>query len=293
MIFISGKISLLVMGILYGVVGILLVTRRDMAHRVKIFHGQAYIDCDVDGDNDSNTCVSDFTVVKTFNFNAGYSFGGSLLISSILTLTQSIFHKGHMYSKLSYLDSLLGTTLMTFSVAVVTGGQGLSTLILMILNTAVYEIGIYVHDMGFWKGQASDPYNFKTRYALLTTLKMITMGVNLTALIEYWTVSEIPAFIPLMGLSWFGHFLMLRYFTFRYFYGTVPVILGKAQKEERSMFKSSGDDTGVTRYFVISKEDPFVIDWFDSWKYGITLFFKLFVSLVFYVGTNAIKIEYK
>lgn len=291
MIYISGKVSLLVMSVLYGSLGIMLLTRRDMVHRVKIFHGQAYIDCSVDGDNDPNTCVSDFTVEKTFNFNAGYSFGGSLLISSLMSLGQAFFHKPHMYSTFSYLDSLFGTSLMTFSVAVVTGGQGMSTLILMILNTAMYETGIYLHDKGFWDGQAGDTYNYRGRYLLLVTLNFITLSVNIAALIEYWSVSHIPTFIPMVGVAWFIHFIMMRYFTFRYFYATLPTIIKKSKKEERSMFKT--DDKGVTRYYVISKEDPFAVDWLDSWKGGINLFFKLFVALIFYVGTNTIKITYK
>jgi len=281
------------MSVLYASMGLMLVTRRDMAHRVKIFHGQAYIDCAVDGDDNSNTCVSDFTVEKTFNFNAGYSFGASLLVSALMSFGQSFFHREHMYSTLSYVDSVIGTSLMTFSVAVVTGGQGMSTLILMILNTTMYEIGIYLHDIGYWNGQAADTYNYRGRYILLVMLNFITLGVNIAALVEYWLISSIPAFIPLIGLTWFLHFIMMRFFTFRYFYGTLPGIIKKSRREERSMFKDSGDDTGVTRFYVVNKEDEFVIDWFDSWKGGINLFFKLFVSITFYVGTNTIKITYK
>lgn len=290
MIYISGKLSLLIMGILYSIVGLLLVTRRDGAHRVKIFHGQAYIDCAVDGDDDPDTCVSDFTVEKTFNFNAGYVFGSSLLMSGFFHVVQAFIHESHHYSKLSYVDALLSTSLMTFCVAVVTGGQGMSTLVLMILNTAMYEIGIYLHDMGFWEGKANDPYNYRGRYLLLVTLNAITLGVNIVALTEYWWVSSIPVFIPMIGLTWYLHFIMLRFFSYRYFYATLPSIIRKAQREERSMFKTDGD---LTRYYAVRKEDQYVIDWFDSWKNGINFFFKMFVSLTFYLGTNSIKITYK
>jgi hypothetical protein len=276
------------MGVVYGIVGLLIITRRNLSHRVKIYHGQAYIDCAVDGDSDPNTCVSDYTVEKTFTFNAGYSFGTSLLLSSFFHFVQAAVHEKHHYSKVSYLDALLSTSLMTFSIAVITGSQGLSALILMILNTIMYEVGIYVHDMEFWKGLAVEPYQFRIRYLMLISLNATTLGVNVAALIEYWSVSHIPVFIPLIGVSWYLQFIMLRFFTYRYFYATLPSIIRSAQREERSMFKS-GD---VDRFHAIRKEDQYVIDWFDSWKGGISFFFKIFVTLIFYVGTNAIQITY-
>lgn len=289
MIYTSGKVSLFLMGSLYSIVGLLLVTRRDGSHRVKIFHGQAYIDCAVDGDNDPNTCVSDFSVEKTFNFNAGYMFGSSLLLSGFFQILQAFLHKSHHYSRISYLDSIFATSLMTFSVAVVTGNQGMSSLILMVLNTFMYETGIYLHDIGFWMGKAIDPYNFRGRYLLLVALNGITLGVNIVALIEYWSVSKIPAFIPVIGVSWYIHFIMMRFFTFRYFYATLPSIIRKAKREERSMFKTDQD---LDRYYAVRKEDQYVVDWFDSWKNGINFFFKMVVSLTFYLGTQTIKITY-
>lgn len=291
MIYVSGKLSLFVMAVTYAVMGGLLVLRRDEAHRVKIYHSQAYIDCDVDGDNDPHTCVSAFTVIKAFSFNAGYVFGASLVISSILALIQMGLQKNHMYSRIYYVDTIISNSLMTFAVAVVTGIQGLFTLILMMLNTIMYEAGIYIHDRGYWTGKASEPYDNKGRLFILMLLNFTTLSVNVAALIEYWHVSNIPAFIPLIMLTWFSHFLMLRFFTFRYFYGTMSAVLKRGLKTERTLFK--GEATELSRYEVVVKEEPFVVDWFDSWKNGINFFFKLVVVLSFFVGTNEIKIYYK
>lgn len=293
MIYISGRFSLFIMAVCYAVVGGLLVLRRDEAHRVKIYHSQAYIDCDVDGDDDPYTCVSGYTVVKTMSFNAGYVFGSSLVISSILSMIQMGLQKNHDYSRIYYVDTIVSNSIMTFAVAVVSGIQGLFTLILMMLNTTMYETGMYLHDKGFWESNAGVQYRNKSRLIVLILLNGITLSVNVAALGEYWSVSDIPSFIPLLTLMWVIHFLLLRFFCFRFFYGTMSSLVKRGLKGERdTLFKSEGG-TELTRYQVAIKEDPFVVDWFDSWKNGINFFFKMAIALSFYIGTNNIKIYYK
>lgn len=294
MIYITGRISLFVMAALYITLGALLVIRKDDAHRVKIYHSQAYIDCDVDGDNDSSTCVSDYTVVKTLAFNAGYVFGSSLLVSGLISLTQMLIREDHVYSSVFYIDTLISNSIMTFAVAVVSGIQGLFTLILMMLNTLMYEAGIYLHDKWFWETSVNCPYRNKAKLAVLIILNAITLGVNVAALIDYWTVSQIPAFIPILMLLWVIHFFFLRYFSYRYFYSTLAGIINTSRKSERnSLFQKSQTEEGLTRYEVIVKEDPMVIEWFDTWKNGINFFFKAAIGLTFYIGTNSVKITYK
>jgi hypothetical protein len=290
MIYMSGRFSLMTMVCLYGVVGIFLVLRRDNAHRVQIFHSQAYIDCDVDGDSDTHTCVSDFTVIKAFSFNTGYVFGATLILSAIITFARMCKQRAHVYSMLSYLDAVINNTMMTIAVAVVTGIQGLSTLVLMTLNTIMYETGIYLHDRGYWESKANTPYNNRGRLLTLITLNAITMSVNIASLVDYWSVSDIPVFIPFILISWIICFGLLRYFTVRYFYGTLPVVLRKGNGNERDTLFN---DTQLTKYDVISKEDPYIIDWHESWKNGIIFFSKMVVAVSFYVGTNNIKIYYK
>ena len=293
----SGRVSLLVLAIIYAVVGGLLIVRRDEVHRVKVYHGQAYIDCAVDNDDDPYTCVSDYTVIKLFSFNAAYVFGASLILSSIFAIIQMAVQVDHMYSTVYYVDTMFTNSLMTFAVAVVTGVQSTSTLVLMMLNTIMYETGMYIHDVGFWKSSSTVPYNRRGRLLIYITLNFITLAVNLAALIEYWHVSTIPLFIPLIMLMWFIHFIMLRYFTFRYFYGTSAGIMKRGLKSERISLFGEGEGTpageGKTRYEVVSREADFAIDWHDSWKNAINFFFKVSVGIIFYVGTNRVKIVYK
>lgn len=292
-VFITGRISLLVLAVLYSIAGGLLILRRDTAHRVKIYHQQAYIDCAVDGDDDPYTCVSDYTVVKTLSFNAGYVFGWSLLMSGILSLLQIMFQRNHVYSTVYYVDTVVSNSIMTFAVAVVTGVQGLSTLILMMMNTIVYELGMYYHDRKYWESPCDVPYNRRGRFFTYALLNLITLSINLAATIEYWHVSHIPSFIPLIMLVWFTHFIMLRYFAYRYFYGTLPAVLKKGLKSERDTLFEKVGETPSTKYDIIVKEDSFCIDWHDSWKNAINFFFKMSIGLVFYIGTNNVKITYK
>ena len=135
MIYITGRLSNLVLAVSYALMGGFLVLRRDDAHRVKIYHSRAYINCDVDGDDDPSTCISDYTVVRTFSFNAGYVFGSALVISAILALVQMGLQKNHMYSRVYYIDTIISNSLMTFAVAVVSGIQGMFPLVLMMMNT--------------------------------------------------------------------------------------------------------------------------------------------------------------
>ena len=294
MVYFSGRISNLIMATSYAVMGGLLVLRRDEAHRVKIYHSRAYINCDVDGDDDPYTCISDYTVVKTFSFNAGYVFGSALVISAILSLIQMGLQKSHVYSTVYYTDTVISNSLMTFAVAVVSGIQGMFPLILMMMNTTMYEAGIYLHDMGYLNSLAGEPYNNKAKLFVLILLNLFTLSVNIFAVIDYWAVSVIPAFIPMVMLIWFTHFIMLRFVSFRFFYGTTSAILKRGMKSERdSFFKNKGDGSDITKYQVILKEEPFSIDHFDSWKNGINFFFKMTIAATFFVGTNNVKIYYK
>lgn len=292
--YLTGRISLIIIGIIYFAVGILLVKKRDDAHRVEIYHSQAYIDCDVDGDNDPNTCVSDYTVVKTFRFNAGYVFGSSLIISGFFSFLQALLQKNHGYSVIYYVDTLISNSIMTFAVAVISGIQGLFILIMMMLNTFMYEMGIYLHDIGYWNGNAIVPYHNKKRFLLLVLINLMTLSVNVAALIEYWSVSIIPFFIPLIMFLWFSHFVMLRFITYKYFYGTLPPVVKRGiDKKESELVFFKGNVPDMPRYDLIRKIEPYVIDWYDHWKYSINLFFKISIGLLFYISTENIKITYK
>ena len=282
------------MAVSYAIMGGFLVLRRDNAHRVKIYHSRAYINCDVDGDNDPYTCISDYTVVRTFSFNAGYVFGSALVLSSIFSIIQMGLQKKHVYSTIYYADTIISNSLMTFAVAVVSGIQGMFPLILMMMNTTMYESGIYLHDMGFWNSPANKPYNNRGRLLILILLNFFTLSVNVFAVIDYWSVSKIPVFIPMVMLIWFAHFIMLRFVSFRYFYGTMLAVLKRGIKSERmSFFDKDEAGSGITKYQLVVKEEPFSIDHFDSWKNGINFFFKMTVAATFFIGTNNVKIYYK
>lgn len=275
-----------------------MVIRRDDAHRVKVYHGQAYIDCNVDGDNNTSTCLSDFTVVSAFRFNAGYVFGSALCIAAMLSLVELLNHKHHMYSKIYYYDSIIVNSLLTFAIAVVCGTQEASTLILLILNTIMYEAAIYIHDIGFWTTGTFVGYNHWGRISVLILLNVVTWVVILVGLIEYWSKSssQIPSFVPVIGIFGFLHMSLIRFFHYRYFYGTVPSkIIDVGDKESQNLFgkEKYNMKSSRSKYDTLIKVDPFVVDWGDSWKNVINLTFRFVMGLTFFVGTNTIKITYK
>jgi magnesium-transporting ATPase (P-type) len=292
----SGKLSQLIKFTCYSIIGGMMVLRRDDAHRVKVYHGQAYIDCNVDGDNDPNTCLSDFTVLSSFRFNAGYVFGSAFCIAAVLSLVELLKHKQHAYSVIHYYDAIIVNSLITFGIAVICGTQELSTLVLLGLNTFMYEAGIYVHDIGYWNSGTFEGYKHWGRISVLMLLNIITWAVILTGLIEYWSKSNIPKFIPTLGVFGMIHIIMLRIFHYRFFYGTVPgKIVDVSDKEAQKLFddKPYSTKASQTKYETLVKVKPFVVDWGDSWKNIINLTFRMVIGLVFFVGTNTIKITYR
>lgn len=294
----SGKISHIIKFICYSVLGGVLVLRRDDAHRVKVYHGKAYIDCDVDGDNDSNTCLSDFTVVHSFRFNAGYVFGSALCIAGIMSLVEIIYHKQHMYSNIYYYDAIVVNTLLTFGIAVVCGTQELATLVLLMLNVFMYESAIYVHDIGFWNSGTFDGYNHWGRISILILLNVVTWVVILSGLIEYWvnSTTELPMFIPTIGIIGFINMILMRFFHYHYIYGTIPgKIVDVTDKESQKLFDKEpyNNKSSQTKYETLLKVNPFVVEWGDSWKNICNLLFRMTVGIAFFVGTNTIKITYR
>lgn len=294
----SGKLSQIIKFSCYSVLGGLLVLRRDYAHRVNVYHGQAFIDCDVDGDNNPDTCLSDFTVISAFRFNAGYVFGAALCLSAIFSLVELLYQKNHMYSKVYYLDAIVVNSLMTFGIAVVCGTQEAATLVLLMLNTFMYEAAIYIHDIGFWSSGTFEGFSHWGRISVLILMNFVTWSVILAGLIEYWakSSSQIPSFIPVLGIFGFVHMLLLRTFHYRYFYGTVPgKIIDVSDKESQKLFDNEPYNTksSQTKYETLLKVNPFVVDWGDSWKNILNLGFRFSVALAFFIGTNTIKITYQ
>lgn len=294
----SGKLSQLIKFTCYSVLGGLLVLKRDDAHRVKVYHGQAYIDCDVDGDDNPDTCLSDFTVISAIRFNAGYVFGAALCIAAMLSLAELLYHKQHVYSKIYYYDAIVVNSLLTFGIAVICGTQEIATLILLMLNTFMYEAAIYVHDMGFWESGTFEGYNHWGRISILILLNFVTWVVILAGMIEYWakSSSQIPVFIPIIGIVGFIHMIFMRLFHYRYFYGTVPgKIVDVSDKESQQLFddKPYNKKASQTKYETLTKVNPFVVDWGDSWKNILNIVFRFIVGLTFIVGTNSIKITYQ
>jgi hypothetical protein len=292
----SGKLSQMIKFICYAVLGGMMVLRRDNAHRVKIYHGQAYIDCDVDGDNNKNTCLSDFTVVSSFRFNAGYVLGTAFCIAAIMSLVELARHKTHMYSTFYYYDAIIVNSLLTFCIAVICGTQELSTLILLSLTTFVYEAGIYIHDIGYWKSETYSSYDHWGRISVLIFLNIITWSIIITGLVEYWNKSDLPIFISILGIVGAIHMMMLRIFHYRYFYGTLPAKIEDVNdKESQKLFDNEpyNSKSSQTKYETVVKVSPYVIEWNDHWKNVINITFRLIIGIVFYIGTDEIIITYQ
>ena len=72
----------------------------------------------------------------------------------------------------------------------------------------MYEAGVYVHDIGYWNSSTFEGYNHWGRISVLILLNVITWGVILSGLIEYWAKSDIPKFIPMLGIVGMIHMIM-------------------------------------------------------------------------------------
>jgi len=295
MLYFSGRLSHIIKFFMYTIFTSIMLIRKDDSHRVRVYHGKAYIDCDVDGDNNSGTCLSDFTVISAFRFNAGYVFGAAFLFAAIIALLEVIQHKRHMFSTLIYYDNVVVNSLITFGVAVIAGTQEASTLILLVLISILYESSIYVHDMGFWGSPSNTSYNHWGRIVVIILFNMITWCVVLAGLIEYWisSASQLPIFVPMLGMVGMAHMLMVRIFHYRYFYGMIPYKIRHASVVETTRLFDDKFDSGINKYDLVVKHDPYVVDWGDSWKNILNVSFRFIVGTIFIVGTNNVKIIYR
>lgn len=291
MILFTGKLSNLIKFFFYLSLGTFLLVRNDSAHKVKIYHGQAYIDCEIDGDDNTNTCVSDFTVKDALYFSSDFMLGLAMSFAALFSLLDLLIKKSHKYSIFQYTDAVIVNPLFIFTVAVLCGNQELSTLILIGINTFMCESGIYIHDMGYWKSRSDKKYNHSKRINVLIVLNMITWSVIFIGLIDYWRFSSIPLYIPFMASLCLIHIFSLRLFHYKYFYRTIA---GKLQPKVFAENKKliATPEIYETKYEKILKLDPYVVDWGDSVKNILNLFFRTSIILIFIVGTNYVKITY-
>lgn len=294
-VLLSGKISLLFYGASYAVMSLLLVRNREDAYRVKIAHGQMYIDCDVDGDDNKNTCVTDFTVEKVYIFNTAYVLGASLAVSAVCMILQSFLHRRRcMTCKLYYVDAVVATTLFTLAIAVVAGLQELSTLVLLLLNTLMYHLGCYVHDHEFWGSSVMEYKNSMWFFIVLTVINAVTLSVILLNLLLSHVVSYVHTFVSFMTIVWIAHFFIVVYVGFRNKYSTVPSIVERSARlnKQKTMVSIGRAPPMSTVFEVVKDNEPNVLDFFHSIRYFVDFSMKLTIAVAFYLSTENLIITF-
>lgn len=275
---------------------------------MRIYHGQAFLDCDVDGDNDSRTCVSDFQVVDSFPIDSGLLLAVAMLVSAIFAVAKFSKSKLHSYSVIRYYDSMITSPMFLVIVATISGTQEMSTLAAILMNSFMVEGGIYVHDMGYWNSRADKKYLQWHRLIVLHLLSIVNWSIVVGLMIEYAVESTLPVFIPFLSIFGLVYTILLRLTHYKYFYGTLSghlkkmMVLNNVDDEdddpeddnENSMFKKK-KHSFYTKYEIIKKEsgDPEVIDFGETWPNLLSTVYKFLLCLVFYLGTNSVEIYYK
>jgi len=287
----SGRGAAVLRATIYFSLGITVFVRRDDAHRVRLYHGHAYIDCDVDGDNDPNTCLSDFTVVPTSIFNAGYVVGGALLAAAFLGVCDAIWNTPHRASAFVYIDGVLVNAALNFAIAATCGVQESLTLALMVLLTGLLYIGVATADRLTWMS----PARSRTVIADLVFMasSLVIWFVILYSLDDYWATSYLPLYIPCMAAVACVAEFFNRYFVWSYFHRAVPRSLRLVDPEEdASLFGQKSNAFSVPLLESLDRADPYVIDWFDSVRNLSNLIARALVGVLFYFGTNDVTIKY-
>lgn len=265
---------------LYLSISIALLINRNTVHRVQIYTSEAYLNCNIDGDNNISTCVSDYGVSESFAVNASYVFGYVLLIGVLFMIASFyLFHLRHV-------GNIIINSIIIICITVICGAQELSVLLLLWINILLYEIGIYSHNTEFWQQPSTSEYTSKSKIFILSALHLINWGVIFMYLILYMYNSPIPNFIPLLPIFAFTHFIIKRAFHLKYYYGSV---LGK--------FKNNSEIKGMvnnnsTRLDVIMKYERELLNHDLYWSIGIDTGFRLCYFLIYYLGTNNTTIRY-
>lgn len=287
----SGRGAAVLRALVYFSLGITVFVRKDDAHRVRLYHGHAYIDCEVDGDNDPGTCLSDFTVVPISIFNAGYVVGGALLAAAFLSVCDAIWNTAHRASYFVYLDGVIVNAALNFAIAATCGVQESLTLALMVLLTGLLYLGVATADRLTW----ASPARSRTVVADLVFLasSLVVWFVILYSLNDYWSTSYLPLYIPSMAAVACVAEFFNRWYVWSFFHRSVPNSLRILDPEEdASLFGQKSNAFSVPLLESLDRSDPFVVDWFDSVRNLSNLIARTLIGILFYVGTNDITIKY-
>lgn len=286
----AGRLSAAVRAAAYMALSITLFTYDGGSHRVKIFHSQAFIDCAVDGDGDPNTCVSDFTVLPSFTFDAAYVFGGAFLAAAACAMHDIIKAPGP--SRALYVESTVADALFGGGIAVVCGTQEVSTLALLVSISAILHGATYAHDQLVW-GSPRRARPAPLYAAVFLAVTCIHWSVILVALWDYWARSSLPLYIPMLGVTGAAHALVTRLQHANFYSRVLPSLDPGTGADTESLHGSVITRSTPTLLQRISKTEPTLLAWHDSERHVANAVERVLVAALFLYGSARVDIDYE
>lgn len=273
MVLLSGRITKIVIFLIYGVLGSLIILSEKLRNtKIQLFQAKAFLDCDVDNDNDENTCVSSYTLDRSIEIPLQVFVACAYIISSLSYFLMIVVHVNHELSIFKYVDNILSNTIFMFTFALIGGIQEVK--FLAILTTCIFTLELLY---------AYHDFNLDTSITgkLFITIWILQIVIWTTIIVStaLYIVNAypIPWFIPTYVYIGLTFNIMIRIFHLRFYYHIIPKKLGYNR---------------VETYKTIQQEQPFYIDWSESWTNTMFLLQRISIGMILHFGLNQYKISY-
>ena len=273
MVLCSGKISKAFLCITYFTISILLITDIKINNfYIQLFQAKSFIDCDVDLDNSTHTCVSAYTLERSIKVPIQTIVASSFALASIFQFCLLVIHQSRDISIFKYLDNIIVNSINYFLICIIGGIQEVKFLILLITCVFCIELLYTYHD-----------YNLDTAITskLCFTLWIIQFCIWIIIFFStgFYVLNSypIPTFIPLYVYYGLAFILFIKVFHLRFYYYLIPKKIGYNQVETHETIKNSS---------------PLYYDWLESWCNIAYLLQRCGLAAIYYYGSKEYHITY-
>ena len=268
MVLFSGKISHLVLFCFYITASILLISESYMSqhhinhYEIELFQAKSFLDCEVDHDNNRNTCVSAYTLVPSIKLPIQIFLTTAFGLAALFRLGMFAVHQNHSFSVFKYMDNVSVNTILIFTMCVIGGIQEVKFISVITIAIFCIELLYAYHDFNL-------DTSITTSLYITTWILQVTIWFVILLATGFYVVNshQLPIYIPLYVFIGIGFHIIAKLFHARFFYHLVP--------------RKIGYDS-IKTYETIRQTIPYYIDWSESWA-NIIYLLQRGCLIIFYV----------
>lgn len=236
---------------------------RIKAYNVRFYHAKSFLDCGVDNDDNPLTCVSSYDLDPSFKMNITTILAGIMFFSGVFQFLLICVGKIHTVNIFRYVDNIITNPLLILFVCVLSGIQEIKLLFAIYTGLLAVEFMYAVHDYNVDKG------GYKVLFPIWIT-QLFLGGVLISSLTYYLSNSEnLPVSILVSCIGTLVLMTILRCFHIQFYYYTIP---------NRIAYNAIMSD--------VKEEEPFLIDWSESWTNLMYFFIRSLVVLSMFLDQS-------